>query len=129
MTCSVTATPRTSTHASGAREPACAAPKVDLFGVHVNLVTHEQTLEQIMQWARERRPALVDFMGVHGLTHAQRDADYKRRLNEFDVVACDGQPVRWALNHWYNAGIAQRVYGPAMTLDVCRAAAEQNVPV
>jgi exopolysaccharide biosynthesis WecB/TagA/CpsF family protein len=110
-------------------DPAADLRKVDLFGVQVNLVDPQQTLDAIMHWARDRRPALVDFMGVHGLTHAQRQPDYKRRLNEFDLVACDGQPIRWALNHWYSAGIAQRVYGPAMTLEVCRAAAEQDVSV
>jgi exopolysaccharide biosynthesis WecB/TagA/CpsF family protein len=103
--------------------------KVDLFGVNVSLVDAAQTLETIMAWARQRRSALVDFMGVHGLTLAQRDPDYKRRLNAFDIVACDGQPVRWALNHWHNAGIAERVYGPAMTLAVCQAAAQQGVSV
>jgi exopolysaccharide biosynthesis WecB/TagA/CpsF family protein len=106
-----------------------APPRVDLFGVNVNLVDRQQTLGLIMAWARERRPALVDFMGVHGLTTAQRDPDYKRRLNQFDLVACDGQPIRWALNRWFDARIPERVYGPTMTLDVCRAAAAEGIPV
>jgi exopolysaccharide biosynthesis WecB/TagA/CpsF family protein len=100
-----------------------------LFGVNVDLVDRARALALIMAWARERRPALVDFMGVHGLTLAQRDHDYRRRLNQFDLVACDGQPVRWALNRWYDAGIPERVYGPAMTLDVCRAAESEGVRV
>ena len=115
-----------------AETPRCDDPaprRVDLFGVHVDLVDPEQALDVIMNWARDRRPALVDFMGVHGLTLAQRDPDYKRRLNQFDLVACDGQPVRWALNRWFAAGIAERVYGPAMTLALCRAAASEGVPV
>lgn len=105
------------------------APKVELFDVGVSLVDPAETLELIMTWARHRRPALVDFMGVHGLTLAQTDADYRRRLNMFDLVACDGQPVRWALNRWFGANISQRVYGPAMTLEVCRAAADEDLPV
>lgn len=114
---------------ASASDATSAPQKVDLFGVNVSMIDRAQTLEVIMHWARDRRPALVDFMGVHGLTHAQRDAAYKHRLNQFDIVACDGQPVRWALNRWYKAGIAERVYGPAMTLDVCQAAAEQGVKV
>ena len=138
MTASATrplASPAAAPHRAGPapaaprRDPAADLRKVDLFGVQVNLIDPQQTLELIMHWARDRRPALVDFMGVHGLTHAQRHADYRRRLNEFDLVACDGQPIRWALNHWYSAAIAERVYGPAMTLEVCRAAAEQDVSV
>jgi N-acetylglucosaminyldiphosphoundecaprenol N-acetyl-beta-D-mannosaminyltransferase len=107
-----------------------AAPrKVDLFGVGVSVVDPELALATIMSWAHARRPAIVDFMGVHGLTLAQRDPEFKDRLNRFDMIACDGQPVRWALNRWHGADIGQRVYGPALTLAACRAAAEQDVSV
>jgi N-acetylglucosaminyldiphosphoundecaprenol N-acetyl-beta-D-mannosaminyltransferase len=118
---------RTTSHAELPATP--APPKVDLFGVRVSLVDATQALDTIMAWARKRRSAIVDFMDVHVLTVAQRDHDYKRRLNQFDMIACDGQPVRWALNRWHDAGIAARVYGPAMTLSACAAAAEQGVPV
>lgn len=106
-----------------------APPKADLFGVGVSLVDPAGALATIMAWARQRRPAIVDFMGVHGLTLAQRDARFAEALNRFDMVACDGQPVRWALNRWHAAGIAQRVYGPAMTIEACQAAAAQGLPV
>lgn len=107
-----------------------AAPrKVDLFGVGVSVVDPQRALATILAWAAERRSAIVDFMGVHGLTLAQRDPVFKDSLNRFDMIACDGQPVRWALNRWHDAGIAKRVYGPAMTLEACRSAAEQGVPV
>ena len=36
----------------------------------------------------------------------------------FDVVTPDGQPVRWALNLLHGAGLADRVYGPTLTLRV-----------
>jgi exopolysaccharide biosynthesis WecB/TagA/CpsF family protein len=108
---------------------AAAPRKVDLFGVGVSVVDPALALTTIMRWAHVRRSAIVDFMGVHGLTHAQRDAAFKLRLNRFDMVCCDGQPVRWALNRWHGAGIGERVYGPATTLAVCQAAAEQGVSV
>lgn len=114
---------------STAAESAPAPRKADLFGIGVSLVDPAGALEAIMAWARQRRPAIVDFMGVHGLTLAQRDPQFAQALNLFDMVACDGQPVRWALNRWHGAGMRQRVYGPALTLEACRAAAAEGLPV
>jgi exopolysaccharide biosynthesis WecB/TagA/CpsF family protein len=106
-----------------------APPKVDLFGVQASKAGVDEVLATIMAWAKERRSATVDFMSVHGLALSHRDEEFRRRLNSFDIVACDGQPVRWALNRWHAARLAERVYGPAMTLEVCRSAAEQGVGV
>jgi exopolysaccharide biosynthesis WecB/TagA/CpsF family protein len=106
-----------------------APPKADLFGVGTSKAGADEVLATIMDWAKTGRPATVDFMSVHGLALSHRDPEFRRRLNTFDIVACDGQPVRWALNRWHDARLAQRVYGPAMTLAVCRAAAEQGVGV
>ena len=48
-------------------------------------------------------------------------------LNSFDIVGSDGQPVRWALNFFHKAGLTDRVYGPELTIRLCKAAAEQGV--
>lgn len=101
----------------------------ELFGVQVTLAGPDDVLQAIMHLAERRERAIVDFMGVHGLTTAQQDAQFRSALNQFDIVACDGQPVRWALNRFFGAGIKERVYGPAMTLSVCREAAERDLGV
>jgi exopolysaccharide biosynthesis WecB/TagA/CpsF family protein len=103
--------------------------KVDLFGVQVTPVGPHEAVSVVMGWARERRAASVDFLGAHGVSLAQRDGDYKRRLNQIDLMVCDGQPIRWALNRFHKAGVPERVYGPATTLAVCRAAEAEGVPV
>ena len=41
----------------------------------------------------------------------------------------DGQPVRWALNSLHRAGLADRVYGPDLTLRVLAGAAAEGLPV
>ena len=106
-----------------------ALPKRDLFGVQVTAAGPEQVVEQVMHWARERRSAAVDFMPVHGLMEAVRNAHHRRRMNGFDLVACDGQPVRWALNRFHDAQLPERVYGPTTMLEVCRRCAMEGVGV
>jgi hypothetical protein len=50
------------------------------------------------------------------------------RLNAFDVVTPDGQPVRWALNLVYGAALADRVYGPTLTMAVLRGCEAEGLP-
>jgi exopolysaccharide biosynthesis WecB/TagA/CpsF family protein len=73
--------------------------------------------------------ACVDLMAVHSLVTAAQDKRYLDRINTFEVVAPDGQPVRWALNYFYRAGLKDRVYGPEFTIRLCKAAAEEGVSV
>jgi N-acetylglucosaminyldiphosphoundecaprenol N-acetyl-beta-D-mannosaminyltransferase len=58
-----------------------------------------------------------------------QDRDHGARLNAFDLVTPDGQPVRWALNSLHQAGLADRVYGPTLTLRVLERAAAEGLPV
>lgn len=106
-----------------------APPKVNLFGVHVTKADSDAILSAILAWGRARRPATVDFFGVHGLTEANRNPEFMRSMNRFDIVACDGQPIRWALNRWHAARIPGRVYGPTVMLQVCQLAAEEGLSI
>lgn len=104
-------------------------PKHNLFGVNVSQTCYEEATEIIMQAARERRPMLVDHMPVHGLIEACQDAVLNEKIKHFDIVAPDGQPVRWALNRFYNTGLSERVYGPELMLRLCRQAEREGVGV
>ena len=54
-------------------------------------------------------------LAVHGVMTGVQDRAHNARLNSFDVVTPDGQPVRWALNSLHGAALADRVYGPTLT--------------
>ena len=68
-------------------------------------------------------------MPVHGLIPAVQDPKHLARLNQFEIVAPDGQPVRWALNYFYKTGLTDRVYGPELTWRLCKAAAEAGIRI
>ena len=104
-------------------------PKLDLFSVQVSPTCYDEVISSVLRAAREGRGGVVDLMPVHGLITAARDRDLRRRINSFDVVAPDGQPVRWALNRFHNADLADRVYGPELMLRLCAAAARSGISV
>lgn len=106
-----------------------APRKFDLFGVGVSAVDYEAALQWVIEAAREGRSACVDHMPVHGLMTATADPAFAADIGRFDIVAPDGQPVRWALNHFHGVGLRDRVYGPTFTLLLCEAAAAEGLPV
>jgi exopolysaccharide biosynthesis WecB/TagA/CpsF family protein len=57
------------------------------------------------------------------------DATQRHRLNGIDLLVPDGQPIRWALNRLHAVGLADRVYGPNLMLELCRQAAEEKLPI
>lgn len=104
-------------------------PRHTLFSVPVSASSCAEAERCILAAARERRPALVDHLSVHGLAEARRDPSFRAALERFDLVAPDGQPVRWALNLLFGTGLRERVYGPALMSRLCARAAEERIGV
>jgi len=103
--------------------------KGNVLGVMVDMVDYEAATSRILQAARERRPYAVTALAVHGVMTGVQDRAHESRLNSFDLVTPDGQPVRGALNLLHGAALADRVYGPTLTLKVLEQAAAEGLPV
>jgi N-acetylglucosaminyldiphosphoundecaprenol N-acetyl-beta-D-mannosaminyltransferase len=101
----------------------------NVLGTLVSLCTYDTATELIIEAARAPRPFAVAAQPVHGITTAWLDRSYGAVLNAIDLVAPDGQPVRWALNLIHRANLTDRVYGPFLTLSVCAAAEREGLPV
>jgi N-acetylglucosaminyldiphosphoundecaprenol N-acetyl-beta-D-mannosaminyltransferase len=106
-----------------------AQGKKSVLGVLVDVVDYEAATEQILAAARDRRHFAVTALAVHGVMTGVLDPAHNARLNSFDLVTPDGQPVRGALNLLYHAGLADRVYGPTLTLEVLAQAAAEGLPI
>jgi N-acetylglucosaminyldiphosphoundecaprenol N-acetyl-beta-D-mannosaminyltransferase len=103
--------------------------KKNVLGILINALDYEAAVNGILRAARERRGLAVSAVAVHGLMTGVLDPEQKFRLNHFDLLTPDGQPIRWVLNWLYRAGLSDRVYGPNLTLRVCARAAEESVAV
>jgi exopolysaccharide biosynthesis WecB/TagA/CpsF family protein len=103
--------------------------KRNVLGVLVDAVDYAAATDQVMAAARERRPFALTALAVHGVMTGVLDHPHNARLNSFDLVTPDGQPVRWALNLLHGAGLTDRVYGPTLTLRVLARCADEGLPV
>ena len=103
--------------------------KHNLLGILVDTVDYEAAVDRVLDAAREHRGAAISALAVHGIMTGVLDPTHRYRLNRFDLIVPDGQPVRWALNLMYGTRLQDRVYGPELTLRVCARAAEEQAPV
>ena len=103
--------------------------KHSIVGIEVNAIDYEAAVTLVINAALEKRPMAVTALAVHGVMTGVWDRNHKFRLNDFDLVCPDGQPVRWALNKIHNCTLSDRVYGPELTLRLGEAAAKKDVPV
>ena len=101
--------------------------KKNILGVLINAVDYEYAVGKIISAAQEKKSFSVSALAVHGVMTGVQDNEHRYRLNHFDLVLPDGQPVRWALNLLYNTKLKDRVYGPTLTLKVCEKAEKENL--
>jgi exopolysaccharide biosynthesis WecB/TagA/CpsF family protein len=103
--------------------------KYDVLGVNVSATSYADATRAIIEAAQARVPAVVSLHAVHAVVTASGDEQLRDKVNQFELIGPDGQPVRWALNLLYGAKLKERVYGPHLTLWLCEAAAREGVGV
>jgi len=103
--------------------------KKSILGVRIDAVDYDAAIERILAAAHARRPYAVSALAVHGVMTGVLERAHRHRLNRIDLVAPDGQPVRWALNLLHGTRLRDRVYGPTLMLRTCQVAAEERLPI
>lgn len=90
-----------------------------MLGVMVDAVDYDAAVERVIAAARRHKPFIVTAQPVHGIVTGARDATHRYRLNHFDLLVPDGQPVRWAMNLMHHVELRERVYGPDLMIALC----------
>jgi exopolysaccharide biosynthesis WecB/TagA/CpsF family protein len=103
--------------------------KYDVLGIRVSAADYEGLSDVIIGAARNECTGTVTALAVHGLVIASRDSTFGAKINTFDVVTPDGQPVRWALKWLHKIVLRDRVYGPFLMLRLCQEAERTGVGV
>ncbi len=103
--------------------------KRSVLGVAVDVTDYASAVERIVDAAKRKEAFAVTALPVHGIMTGARDADHRYRLNTFDLLVPDGQPVRWALNLIHKVGLRERVYGPSLMLALCERLARDGLPI
>jgi N-acetylglucosaminyldiphosphoundecaprenol N-acetyl-beta-D-mannosaminyltransferase len=93
------------------------ANSVNVLGVAVSPINMGLALEQIGQAIANRQKGYVCVTGVHGVSEAQADPEFRRILNRAFLCTPDGMPLVW-VGRWQGRKQMDRVYGPDLMLAV-----------
>lgn len=103
--------------------------KRNVLGIMVDAIDYESAVAFVFERSTQRCGAIISALAVHGIMTGVLDSSHKYRLNSFDLLVPDGQPVRWALNLLHGTKLRDRVYGPVLTARVCERAAREGAPI
>jgi len=103
-------------------------PTVGIAGSDISIVNYDSAVRYIESWAKGRESRYVCVCPATGVTTAWLRPDFKRILNEADMVTPDGFPVAATLR-LLGVPVRERVYGPDLALDICQMCARRGWPV
>ena len=92
--------------------------RVNVLGVGISVINLPSALAAISDALQVRRKGYICVTGVHGVMEAQKDAVFRRILNQALLCTPDGMPMVWT-GRLRGHREMSRVYGPDLMLDVC----------
>ena len=86
-----------------------------VLGVEVDAVQISDVTIQMQEWISSRSACqYIAVTGMHGVTEAQHDPEFKQILNAAGLVVPDGYPLVWLGRRTGFAQLRRRVYGPEL---------------
>ena len=101
-------------------------PKANVLGVGVSVINLAQAARLILEAVRQNQKGYVAVSGVHGVSEAQADRQFRRILNSAFLNTPDGMPICW-VGRFQGFKAMDRVYGPDLMLELCAASTDGSV--
>src|SRR5438270_1527763 len=103
--------------------------KRKLFSVAYAITDYNAASDLIIEKALAKESFGVSALAVHGLIESVKHKPFRETLEKINLIVPDGQPVRWALNSFFNVDLKDRVAGPILTQHVLAKASDQHLRV
>jgi len=91
----------------------------------IDVVSWEQAIWRIQQWAAARESRYVCICNVHSVVSAGKDLAFGPAVSQADMSTPDGAPVAWMMRRLGYAG-QQRINGPDLMWRYCEQAAQRG---
>jgi N-acetylglucosaminyldiphosphoundecaprenol N-acetyl-beta-D-mannosaminyltransferase len=100
--------------------------RANILGVGVSPINLSQATMAILDAVRQNRKGYVAVTGVHGVSEAQSDPEFRQILNAAFLNTPDGMPMIW-VGRLQGFQDMNRVYGPDLMLSLCAATQDGSV--
>jgi N-acetylglucosaminyldiphosphoundecaprenol N-acetyl-beta-D-mannosaminyltransferase len=96
-----------------------AVERVNVLGVGISILNLESARRIMEETVDAGRKGYIAVTGVHGVSEAQENPDFRRILNDAFLCTPDGMPMVWMCK-WAGHSHVNRVYGPDLMELVCQ---------
>jgi len=100
-------------------------PRANVLGVGVSAINMQEALNLFEHWIENDQRGYVCVTGVHGVMEAQRDAQFRKTLNESLLTTPDGMPTVW-VGRLQGYSQMDRVFGPDLMLNICEMSCDKG---
>jgi N-acetylglucosaminyldiphosphoundecaprenol N-acetyl-beta-D-mannosaminyltransferase len=102
------------------REGAIVLPSFKVTGVRVDAITMQEAVSRLKAWIGDGgQSEYVAVTGMHGISEALKDPNFREILKQAGLVVPDGMPLVW-LARWHNRPLRRRVTGSELMETFCR---------
>lgn len=98
---------------------------VDICNVSVSSVNIDQACEIVDGWVNDRKKVYICVAPVSTIVDCQSDPEYRKVLDNADMITPDGMPLVWVAKIMGDKNIA-RTYGPDLMLALCEKGQERG---
>jgi len=100
--------------------------RIDICGVPVSAINLGMACEILDGWIKERKKTYVCVAPVSTIVDSQAEAEYRKIINEADMVTPDGMPLVWVAKLMGDK-TTERTYGPDLMLALCEKGQKKRV--
>lgn len=94
--------------------------RINVLGVGVHTLNLRSAVTVLRDAIANKTKGYVCVTGVHGVSEAQSDPEFRAILNKALLNTPDGMPLVW-IGRWSGLREMERVYGPDLLIEVCQA--------
>ena len=95
---------------------------ITICDVRFDVLNYNDTLKNILKQASQKESQQICIINTHSAVLAQRDKEFKKILDNSSINTMDGMPIVW-LARARGFKKAQRISGPDLFLQICKASA------
>ena len=112
--------PERTRHDAGVDRDVASRERFSVLGVAFDAVQIPDVINQMQRWITQRQACrYIAVAGMHGITEARHNAEFRKAVADADLVVADGMPVVW-LGRLHGHFMPRRVYGPELMLRFCK---------
>jgi N-acetylglucosaminyldiphosphoundecaprenol N-acetyl-beta-D-mannosaminyltransferase len=113
-------------NSSAAASTRSKVPRANILGVGVSAINLPLAVGLILDAVQANRKGYVAVTGVHGVSEAQTDIEFRRILNRAFLNTPDGMPMSW-VGRLQGFREMNRVYGPDLLLEMAASSTPGNI--